>query len=135
MYKRKLMRDNVLKRMDFYNAYCHIIDEWLSTEDRYVIDVRNVKFDDREALMRALSPPDNAVYMSIYIIIFKAKENYEVTLSILYLDKDESIIREQEYLLGKNDKSYMIEQLSKNGKLDNMEYQIRHSFEHCLDNR
>ena len=135
------MRDNLLKNMDFYNALttCADINEFLSDDNIYVINAVVSRNEEpiQKLANEILCVPDSAEYLDLCFNLSKNENGYDITLSVLYMDKDQEYINEEgeypeedeeceeyEYLLDENDKFFMIEQFREHGVLDCMEKEI-----------
>ena len=119
-----------LKEMDFWKNSGDVIETWLDENEDFIIWLNNDTTDDFDRQLKsALKADDRTVYMEIYVIVSRCEpENdeqaFEVRLSVLFQDKDENTIEENEYVLSPKDNEYMVDALTKTGYIAQMMNEI-----------
>lgn len=113
-----------LKEMSFWENSGDVVDMWLDENEDFIIWLNNDTSDyfDRQ-FKSALKADDRTVYMETYVIVSSReteKQVFEVKLSVLFQDKDEKTIEENEYVLSPKDNEYMVDALTKTGYIARM---------------
>lgn len=130
-----------LKKMDFWHKSGDVIETWLDDNDDFLLSLHDEDFDGRDKLLDILKADPRTVYMETFVIISEnvtSKNNpnkeYEVTLNVLFSDKDENSIEEKDYMLSDEDNAYMVDCLRKGGYIEAMEQEIRDNRREDIDN-
>lgn len=119
-----------LKEMDFWKNSGDVIETWLDENEDFIIWLNNDTTDDFDRQLKsALKADDRTVYMEIYVIVSRCEpENdeqaFEVKLNVLFQDKDENSIEENDYVLSPKDNEYMVDALTKTGYIAQMMNEI-----------
>ncbi len=119
-----------LKEMGFWENSGDVIETWLDENEDFIIWLNNDTTDDFDRQLKsALKADDHTVYMEIYVIVSRCepetnKQAFEVKLSVLFQDKDENTIEENEYVLSPKDNEYMVDALTKTGYIAQMKSEI-----------
>ena len=123
------MLDN-LREIGFWENSGDVVDMWLDENEDFIIWLGNDITDDFDRQFKsALKADDRTVYMETYVIVSESKtegntQPYEVTLSVLFQDKDENTLGEEEYILSPEDNAYMVDALTKAGYISKMKEEI-----------
>lgn len=118
-----------LKEIGFWENSGDVIETWLDENEDYFLWLQDEDFEGREHLLDAFKANERTVYMEIYVIVSRCEpENdeqaFEVKLSVLFQDKDENTIEENEYVLSPKDNEYMVDALTKTGYIAQMMNEI-----------
>lgn len=113
-----------LKEMGFWENSGDVVDMWLDENEDFIIWLGNDISDDFDRQLKsALKADDRTVYMEKYVIVSRReteKQAFEVRLNVLFQDKDENSIEENEYVLSPEDNEYMVDALTKTGYITRM---------------
>lgn len=113
-----------LKEMGFWENSGDVVDMWLDENEDFIIWLGNDITDDFDKQLKsALKADDRTVYMETYVIVSRCeteKQAFEVRLNVLFQDKDENSIGENEYVLSPEDNEYMVDALTKTGYITRM---------------
>lgn len=113
-----------LKEMNFWENSGDVVDMWLDENEDFIIWLGNDISDDFDRQLKsALKADDRTVYMEKYVIVSRReteKQAFEVRLNVLFQDKDENSIEENEYVLSPEDNEYMVDALTKTGYITRM---------------
>ena len=113
-----------LKEMGFWENSGDVVDMWLDENEDFIIWLGNDISDDFDRQLKsALKADDRTVYMEKYVIVSRReteKQAFEVRLNVLFQDKDENSIEENEYVLSSEDNEYMVDALTKTGYIARM---------------
>ncbi len=113
-----------LKEMGFWENSGDVVDMWLDENEDFIIWLSNDISDDFDRQLKsALKADDRTVYMEKYVIVSRReteKQAFEVRLNVLFQDKDENSIEENEYVLSPEDNEYMVDALTKTGYITRM---------------
>ena len=118
-----------LKEIGFWENSGDVIETWLDENEDYFLWLQDEDFEGREHLLDIFKANERTVYMEIYVIVSRCEpENdeqaFEVKLSVLFQDKDENTIEENEYVLSPKDNEYMVDALTKTGYIAQMMNEI-----------
>lgn len=117
-----------LKEMGFWENSGDVVDMWLDENEDFIIWLSNDISDDFDRQLKsALKADDRTVYMEKYVIVSRReteKQVFEVRLNVLFQDKDENSIEENEYVLSPEDNEYMVDALTKTGYIARMMEEI-----------
>lgn len=113
-----------LKEMGFWENSGDVVDMWLDENEDFIIWLGNDISDDFDRQLKsALKADDRTVYMEKYVIVSRReteKQAFEVRLNVLFQDKDEKSIEENDYVLSPKDNEYMVDALTKTGYIARM---------------
>ena len=118
-----------LKEIGFWENSGDVIETWLDENEDYFLWLQDEDFEGREHLLDIFKADERTVYMEIYVIVSRCEpENdeqaFEVKLSVLFQDKDENTIEENDYVLSPKDNEYMVDALTKTGYIAQMMNEI-----------